>query len=119
VREHVYTGPLEFSLLKNYQGTKLEWRPFLALFAATGPQMYQFQLGRAGHIFYIRGVTNFKANMGDRWHIKLTSSDPHQDSSVEVEGAFSMVDEGGQPPNVLPSDIVQGDVKDYIITVSQ
>ena len=91
----------------------------MALYAATGPEMYQFQIGRAGHIFYIRGVTNYRANMGDRWHVQLNSSDPLQDTPVEVQGVFSMLEEGGQPPSVLPSDIVHSEVRHYIITVSQ
>lgn len=118
-REHVFTGPLQFSLLRKYKGTDLEWRPFLALYAATGPEMYQFQLGRSGHVFYIRGVTSMKANMADRWKVQLNSADPLQDL-VEVQGVFSVLGEvGGHPPSVLPSVIVDGDVRHYIITVSQ
>ena len=47
--------------------------------------MYQFQLGRSGHVFYIRGVTSMKANMADRWKVQLNSADPLQDL-VEVQG---------------------------------
>ena len=43
-REHLFTGPLQFSVMKNNQGTSLEWRPFLALHAATGPEIYKFQI---------------------------------------------------------------------------
>ena len=81
--------------------------------------MYQFQLGRSGHVFYIRGVTSMKANMADRWKVQLNSADPLQDL-VEVQGVFSVLGEvGGHPPSVLPSVIVDGDVRHYIITVSQ
>jgi len=118
-REHVFTGPLKFSLLQNYQGTDLEWKPFLALYAATGPEMYQFQLGRAGNIFYIRGVTSLRANIADRWKVQLTTGDPLHEP-LEVYGVFSVLGEGaGQPPSVLPSDINTEDVKHYILTVSQ
>ena len=36
----VFQGTLQFSLLQTYQGTQVEWKPFLALYAATGPEMY-------------------------------------------------------------------------------
>jgi len=121
VREHVFQGTLQFSLHQSYQGTQLEWKPFLALYAATGPEMYQFQLGRAGHVFYVRGVTSLLANSGDRWKMRLNIlGSTCEYNSVELEGMFTVVGESPvHPPSVLPSDILPDSTRKYVITVSQ
>jgi len=120
-REHVFEGILDFSLMQNYQGTQLEWRPFLALYAASGPEMYQFQIGRAGHIFYVRGVTSLVANSEDRWKINLTTvGSACEYNSVELVGMFYVLgDTAAHPPSVLPSGILPDSARNYVITVSQ
>jgi len=120
-REHVFQGTLQFSLLQTYQGTQLEWKPFLALYAATGPEMYQFQLGRAGHLFYVRGITSLLANSGDKWKMRLNIlGSTCEFNSVELEGMFSVVNDSPvHPPSVLPSDILPNSTRKYVITVSQ
>jgi len=120
VQEHSYTGPLSFSLLKNYVGNDLEWRPFLALFAANGTEMYQFQLGRAGHVFYIRAGTSHIENCRDRWSIQLSSPGCQV---VTKGGLFTYLgpDMGDSctPPHVLPTSIGPGDIRQYTVTVVQ
>jgi len=117
-REHAFQGVLEFSLLGIHHGSALGWTPFLAIFAATGPEMYQFQLGRSGGAFYIRGVTELRANTSDKWSVVLNGADTSE--TVEIHGVFSMLGEGGAYSHVsLPSNIVQGDRRQYTIVVSQ
>jgi len=124
VQEHSFNGPLHFSLLKNYSGSNLEWRPFLSLFAATGPEMYQFQLGRAGHIFYIRAVTSHIENCRDHWTIQLINTSVLiEEEMVSKGGLFTYTGEcGGEsdtPPHVLPPSIGPGDIRHFIISVTQ
>lgn len=112
-RELKYSGELSFTLMKEYTGSALQWRTFLQLGigaeAATNP-LYQFQVGRAGHVFYIRALTHRQDRCGHRWQMELRSE---VSTPISLGGEFSM----SGPPCVLPMDIRPGDVREYNIKV--
>ena len=55
--QYTLTGELEFNMHKNYRGPGLEWRPFLTLYSPYDPPIYEFEVGRAGHLFYFRAFS--------------------------------------------------------------
>lgn len=68
-QEYKISGSLEFIMLKNYRGHGLEWRPFLTLYVPFGPPIYEFEVGRAGHLFYFRAFSNRNEAQNDRYNI--------------------------------------------------
>jgi len=117
-KEHMSIGVLQFGLHSNYRGPGLEWRPFLGLCTPEGggPVMYEFELGRAGHYFYIRAFTSFQSCHHHRWEVLLTNSDTHSfDSSIELEGEFDAA--GAEPPKVLPASFDISDFRSYKIVI--
>lgn len=105
-RNQRFDGRLTFSMLKDYSGNSLEWRSFLQLGQSRTPGMGKFtlQLGRAGQVFYLRGVGE---SGGHSWHLHILRT-PQADA-VDVRGQF------GSPgaPHVLPLNIQSGDIRDY------
>ena len=65
-RDQRFDGTITFSMLKDYSGHKLEWRSFLQL-----GQRFTLQLGRAGHVFYLRGLGEEK---GHQWHLHISQT---------------------------------------------
>jgi hypothetical protein len=63
--EHVSLGSLHFGLLADYRGPGLEWRRFLTICADNnGEDLYMFDVGRAGQLFYVRAYTEREAEQG-------------------------------------------------------
>jgi len=117
-KEHMSIGVLHFGLHSTYRGPGLEWRPFLGLCTPEGggPVMYEFELGRAGHYFYIRAFTSFQSCHHHKWEVLLTNSDTHSfDSSIEMEGKFDVA--GAEPPKVLPASFDVSDSRSYKIVI--
>ena len=69
-RDQRFDGRLTFSLFKDYSGNSLEWRSFLQLGQSRTPGMGKFtlQLGRAGQVFYLRGMGE---SGGHSWHLHI------------------------------------------------
>jgi len=116
--EHTTDGTLRFSLLNNYRGPGLEWKTFLGVYAPKGPVMYEFELGKAGHLFYLRAYSEIQSCHNDRWEIRLTNKDPHSfDSILELEGEF--VPQSKQTPRVLPSTFDVTDTREFTVIIRQ
>merc|ERR1719339_428560 len=103
-RDQRFDGRLTFSMLKDYSGHSLEWRSFLQLGQSRTPGMGKFtlQLGRAGQVFYLRGVGE---NGGHTRHLHILQTPAAE--AVDVRGQF------GSPagaPHVLPLNIHPGDI---------
>lgn len=69
--EHVSQGALELSLLRDYRGPGLQWKPFLAVYAPQGPAMFEFELGRADQLFYLRAFSSIKSCHTYRFATKI------------------------------------------------
>ena len=66
-RDQRFDGRLTFSLFKDYSGNSLEWRSFLQL-GQTGVGKFTLQIGRAGTVFYLRGLGE---EAGHKWHLHI------------------------------------------------
>ena len=110
-REQEVRGTLTFSLMRDYSGSCLQWRSFLCLGASL-----HLQLGRAGQVFYLRGLlaaTTTSEEDSLAWRLQLLPTS--EAKGVSLGGTFSC-----QPtPYVLPLDIRQGDLRNFLCTVTR
>jgi hypothetical protein len=111
-----YSGPLAFTLMKDYSGSGLEWRTFLQI-----DSLYKFDVGRAGHVFYLRAWAAGPEGAGHTWRLELAAAGqarggarPASDA-VHLGGVFSLAG----TPFVLPLGVRPGDVRDYHVTISR
>ena len=71
---HCSTGILKLSVLDDYRGPGLEWKPMLAVYVPNGPATYEFEIGRAGDMFYLRAFSADKNCHRDRYVNVLQAS---------------------------------------------
>ena len=92
-RDQRFDGRLTFSMLKDYTGNSLEWRSFLQLGQSRTPGMGKFtlQLGRAGQVFYLRGMGE---SGGHSWHLHILQTPQVQLNLMILLNGFELICSG-------------------------
>jgi hypothetical protein len=119
--QHVSLGRLHFSLLADYRGPGLEWRRFLAICSdatdgGVPVELYVFDVGKAGHLMYVRAYTEQEQAVGARWALQISRDDCSFDAaSIILEGEINLVD--CDRPRVLPSSLGVTQARTFRVTV--
>lgn len=113
--EHVSVGRLPLDLLATYSGPGMEWRRFLTICSpATAGELYLFDVGRAGHLYYLRAYTEDGAAVGAHWRLQICTQNAAA-AAVLLEGDINAV--GGGPPRLLPSALRKVHDQTFRITI--
>jgi hypothetical protein len=115
--EHVSVGRLPLDLLATYSGPGMEWRRFLTICSpATAGELYLFDVGRAGHLYYLRAYTEEGAAVGAHWRLQIgAESQNAAAAAVLLEGDINAV--GGGQPRLLPSALRKAHDQTFRITI--